>query len=235
MYTAKHTFFCQSIDQGVLSADESNHAIRVLRLTEGNSITLIDGNGKTAIGEITIANKKHVHFKIIESKQFSQKKNGIHIAIAPTKNMDRFSFFIEKVIEIGISRITPIVTFNSERKVLNIDKVRKNAISALKQSGNLFLPEIDDVVTLKSFVSDQSNHNQRFIAHCEDDTEKIELKNILDPKKNVVILIGPEGDFTPEEINLAKQNKFNPVSLGDSRLRTETAGIVACHTVNLIA
>jgi 16S rRNA (uracil1498-N3)-methyltransferase len=235
MYTAKHTFFCQSIDQGILSSDESNHAVRVLRLIEGNKITLIDGKGRTAIGEITVANKKQLQYKIIESKQLSLKESQIHIAIAPTKNMDRFSFFIEKVIEIGVSRITPILTFNSERKVLNIDKVRKNAISALKQSGNLFLPEIDELTSYKDFICNQSNHNQRFIAHCDNDNQKIELKKTLDTRKNVVILVGPEGDFTTEEINLAKQNNFTPVSLGESRLRTETAGIVACHTVNLLA
>lgn len=235
MYTAKHTFFCQSLDEGILSADESNHAVRVLRLAEGNTITLIDGKGRTSLGKITVANKKQLQYKIIESKQLQQKTSQIHIVIAPTKNMDRFSFFIEKVIEIGVSQITPIATFNSERKVLNIEKVRKNAISALKQSGNLFLPQIDEMITFNDFISSQSNHNQRFIAHCDSDNQKVELKNALDPKKNVVILIGPEGDFTPEEINLAKQNKFNPVSLGESRLRTETAGIVACHTVNLIA
>jgi len=235
MYTAKHTFFCQSIDKGILSSDESNHAVRVLRLTEGNKISLIDGKGRIAIGEIRAANKKELLFKIIESQQLSLKANQIHIAIAPTKNMDRFSFFIEKVIEIGVNQITPVLTFNSERKVLNIDKVRKNAISALKQSGNLFLPEIDELTSFKDFICNQSNHNQRFIAHCDEDVQKIELKKALDTQKNVVILVGPEGDFTTEEINLAKQNKFTPVSLGESRLRTETAGIVACHTVNLIA
>ncbi|NOQ70734.1 MAG: 16S rRNA (uracil(1498)-N(3))-methyltransferase [Crocinitomix sp.] len=235
MYTAKHTFFCQSLDGGILSEEESNHAVRVLRLQEGNTITLIDGKGQTALGEITVANKKQLHFNITERQQLPARPNQIHIAIAPTKNMDRFSFFIEKVIEIGIDRITPIITVNSERKVLNEEKVRKNAISALKQSGNLFLPKIDDLTTFKEFISDQSNHNQRFIAHCDSDTDKIELKQAVDPKKNVVILIGPEGDFTLEEINLAKQNKFNPVSLGESRLRTETAGIVACHTVHLIS
>ncbi|MFT5819431.1 MAG: 16S rRNA (uracil1498-N3)-methyltransferase [Crocinitomix sp.] len=235
MYTAKHTFFCQSLNEGILSADESNHAVRVLRLQEGNTITLIDGKGQTALGEITEANKKQLHFKITERQQLSARPNQIHIAIAPTKNMDRFSFFIEKVIEIGVDRITPIITANSERKALNSDKVRKNAISALKQSGNLFLPKIDDLINFKDFISDQTNHNQRFIAHCDTDTDKIELKQVLDPKKNIVILIGPEGDFTLEEINLAKQNKFNPVSLGQSRLRTETAGILACHTVHLIS
>ncbi len=235
MYTAKHTFFCESLDEGVLSSDESNHAVRVLRLQEGNTITLIDGKGQTALGEITAANKKQLQFKIIERNQLAVRKNQIHIAIAPTKNMDRFSFFIEKVIEIGVDRITPILTVNSERKTLNADKVRKNAISALKQSGNLFLPEIDDLTSYKDFISNQNNHNQRFIAHCDNDNDKIELKQALDPQKNIVILIGPEGDFTLEEINLAKQNNFNPVSLGNSRLRTETAGIIACHTVHLIS
>lgn len=217
-----------------MSEEESNHAVRVLRLKEGQDITIVDGKGQSVIAEITNANKKKLGFNIKESYKEEFPKRHIHIAIAPTKNMDRFSFFVEKVIEIGIEKITPIRTKNSERKVLNIEKVRKNAISALKQSGNLFLPEIEELTDYQDFISNKIEKAQCFIAHCEEDGEKKELKNEIDLEKNVVILIGPEGDFTPEEINLAKQNTFLPVSLGASRLRTETAGIVACHTVNII-
>ncbi len=234
MYTAKHTFFCQSITAKCLSEDESNHAIRVLRLKEGNEITVIDGNGTTATATISLANKKRLEFEILQTHTETRKEQYIHIVIAPTKNMDRFSFFLEKTIEIGIDRITPILCKNSERKNLNIEKLRKAAVSAVKQSGQLFLPQVDDLMTIEHFMESDINDSQRFIAHCEEDQEKCALKNEINTKKNVVILIGPEGDFTNEEINLAKQNSFQPVSLGESRLRTETAGIVACHTVNII-
>lgn len=234
MSTAKHTFFCPHIDDGYLSEEESNHAVRVLRLKEKNEIRLIDGNGSRALATINDANKRKLGFVIIESETQEAKQQNIHIAIAPTKNMDRFNFFMEKVIEIGINRITPIITSNSERKTVNIDKLRKAAISAIKQSGNLYLPIIDDLLDFSEFVDGDYQHTQKFIAHCESDITKKEFKSEIDSKKNILILIGPEGDFTPEEINLAKENHFLPVSLGESRLRTETAGIVACHTVNII-
>lgn len=234
MYTVKHTFFCDSIEEGYLSEEESNHAIRVLRLKEGQGIKIVDGKGQSAIAEIVTANKKKLGFNVKESYKEIPPSRHIHIAIAPTKSMDRFSFFIEKVIEIGIEKITPLRTKNSERKELKIEKIRKNAIGALKQSGNLFLPKIEELTDYQDFISNKNENAQCFIAHCEEDGEKKELKNEIDVKKNVIILIGPEGDFTPEEINLAKKNTFLPVSLGSNRLRTETAGIVACHTINII-
>lgn len=234
MYTVKHRFFCPDIAAGTLSEEESNHAVRVLRLTEGNQISLVDGKGQWAIAEITLAHKKALKFAVIEHHQSPGRSQEIHIAIAPTKNIDRYFFFIEKAIEIGVDRITPLLTKNSERKIISLEKTLKAALSAMKQSGQLFLPQIDDLTPMTEFVTVKLGQSQRFIAHCEEDQEKKELKNEVQPEKKVVILIGPEGDFTTEEINLAKQNHFLPVSLGESRLRTETAGIVACHTVTLI-
>lgn len=234
MYTVKHSFFCPSIEDLVLSPEESNHAVRVLRLKIGDLITVIDGKGRTAEATITNDNKKQVGFSVNAIKEQKKRHPNVHIAIAPTKNMDRFSFFVEKVIEIGVETITPILTKNSERKVINIEKLRKNAVSAMKQSGNLFLPKINEMVKIEAFLSSQQNDAQLFIAHCDDDEQKMELKNRINDEKNVVILIGPEGDFTLEEIKLAKQNSFEAVSLGESRLRTETAGIIACHTVTII-
>lgn len=234
MSTLKHTFFCPSISLGFLSEDESNHAVRVLRLQNGNEITLIDGKGRRTIAKITNADRKKLEFSILADFQAPLPKTNIHIAIAPTKNLDRFAFFLEKVVEIGVQEITPILTKNSERKVLSHDKIEKYALTALKQSGNLFLPVLNELVSFKSFMEMNHSTSQCLIAHCDEDNQKVELKNVVLPEKNVLILIGPEGDFTKEEVNLAKQKNFTPVSLGESRLRTETAGIVACHTVIII-
>jgi len=235
MYSIKHTFFCTTIEQGFLSEEESNHAVRVLRLKANDFITIIDGKGKSVKAQITVSDKKRLHFNIEETLFEESPKTKVHIAIAPTKNMDRFQFFIEKATEIGIDEITPILTKNSERKVINIEKVRKSCISALKQSGNLYLPKINDLQKIEDFTSTQDAKHQIFIAHCETDQDKTELKDLLDDSNFVTILIGPEGDFSSEEIKLAKKNGWIPTSLGSTRLRTETAGIVACHTVRLIS
>lgn len=234
MYTVKHHFFCPNIGEETLSEEESNHAVRVLRLKEGDHISVMDGNGKKAIAVIELANKKSLKFRILESTQEQRRNSHIHIAIAPTKNLDRYFFFLEKAMEIGVDQITPILAKNSERKIISQEKSLKAAITAMKQSGNLFLPKIDEMIRIEDFFQLDFNGSQQFIAHCESDETKKELKDEVKPQKKVVILIGPEGDFTSEEIKLAKQNKFESVSLGDSRLRTETAGIVACHTVIVI-
>lgn len=234
MYTAKHHFFCPNLEEGTLTEEESNHAVRVLRLVENDVITVMNGNGRTILAKITQAHKKALKFEMVEETILPKHSFYTHIAIAPTKNLDRYFFFIEKAIEIGVDRITPILCKNSERKVINHEKVVKAAISAMKQSGQGYLPQMDEMIDVQDFIRAYHNDNQRFIAHCEDDTSKKELKDAVLPQKKVVILIGPEGDFNADEINLAKQNKFEPVSLGESRLRTETAGIVACHTVTLL-
>jgi 16S rRNA (uracil1498-N3)-methyltransferase len=235
MSTEKHTFFCADPDSGVLSPEESNHAVRVLRLDQGMLIGLLDGKGNYHVAEIKIAHKKSLAFEIIETDSAKPKKPQLHIAIAPTKSMDRFSFFVEKAIEIGVQRITPLLCSNSERKTINEEKLIKQAIGALKQSGQYYLTQIDPLQSLNSFFDNIESDQQRFIAHCENDHTKKALFQNCNVDKNILILIGPEGDFTPEEITLAKENGFLPVSLGESRLRTETAGIVACHTVSLLS
>ncbi len=234
MKSAKHAFFCPTIESGYLSAEESNHAVRVLRLQGGQVITLFDGDGTEAIAEILQPDKKQLSFNIIEQKKTAPFETHIHIAISPTKNMDRFQFFIEKATEIGVNEITPVYTSNSERKTLNLEKIEKHAISALKQSGNVYLPKIHEPLKFNEFIKQKTPQNHRFIAHCETDNDKRELKDQLNGIKFVTILIGPEGDFTPEEINLAKKEGWLPTGLGTTRLRTETAGIVACHTVRVI-
>lgn len=234
MITLKHTFFCESIPSGQLSEEESNHAVRALRLQIGNQITLVDGLGKKCHAKITGDNKKKVTFEVIETLVSDPPNFSIHLAICPTKSIDRFNFFIEKVAEIGVTTISPIIARNSERKTLNIEKIKKGLISAMKQSGNTYLPIINEPITFVDFIASNRTDSQKFIAHCADDENKRLLKNELKSKENIVILIGPEGDFTKEEINLANKNGFSSVSLGETRLRTETAGIIACHTVHII-
>ena len=235
MKTTKHTFFCQSISELKLSEEESHHAIRVLRLKMGDLITIIDGVGTTVVGKITELNKKSLHYEIVNSRFEAPFNTEIHIAIAPTKSNDRYEFFLEKVTELGISSITPLLCSNSERKNIKLDRFEKIVMSAIKQSGNLHLPKVHELTKFSDFISNINQDITYFIAHCEEDQLKQELKDKLKGVKKVCILIGPEGDFTAEEINLAKTNSITPVSLGQSRLRTETAGIIACHTVRLIS
>jgi 16S rRNA (uracil1498-N3)-methyltransferase len=236
MNEAKHRFFCADPGSGILSEEESKHALRVLRLKTGDKIQVIDGNGTLVNAVITAEHKNGLGFETENHYTSPARAYNIHIAIAPTKNIDRFEFFLEKATEIGISRVTPIITKNSERRDLRTDKLAKNLISAIKQSGHLFLPVIDEPLPFASFLKSLTESGAtRFIAHCQDDASKNQLAKLIPPHKKVVILIGPEGDFTSEEVTLAKQTEFIPVSLGESRLRTETAGIVACHTVHLIS
>ena len=235
MNKLKHTFFCEDIESGFLSEEESAHALRVLRLQSGDRFRLVNGKGFEGIAEVTQTEKKRLFYEIIDrTEEAIQNKERIHIAIAPTKNIDRFSFFMEKVAELGIDQITPLICKNSERKNLNVEKLRKKLLAALKQSGNLFLPRLDDPQTFSDFIKTAETTENAFIAHCEDESQKVALKEVLKKDKNVLILIGPEGDFRPEEINLAKEKGFKGVSLSESVLRTETAGIIACHTVQLI-
>ena len=234
MKTTKHTFFCEDLSLGRLSEEESHHAFRVLRLKQGQQITVIDGQGQTATAEIIESSKKVLNFKVLNATLQHPILPYIHIAIAPTKSMDRFEFFLEKSTELGINEITPILCKNSERKVVKQERLEKIVMSAVKQSGNLYLPKVNSLIKFDDFVEQNNSINEAFIAHCEDDSTKNQLKNLLDNQKNICILIGPEGDFTKEEIILAKEKNYKPVALGHSRLRTETAGIIACHTVKLI-
>jgi 16S rRNA (uracil1498-N3)-methyltransferase len=231
MLKSKHTFFCKDINFGILDETESLHAIRVLRLKIGDPINVINGRGRFIIGKITSTQKKETGFDIVEEPDIDRHPLPLNIAIAPTKNIDRFSFFVEKCTEMGIKDITPIQTANSERSNLRIDKVKKLALSALKQSGNLYLPIISEIQSISGFLEKDFGSALKFIAHCEEDQEKVKLASVIEKSKNCVILIGPEGDFTQEEINLAKSKGFQAISLGNTRLRTETAGIIACHSV----
>ncbi len=217
----------------ILNEVESKHCIKVLRLNVHDKIQLIDGNGGFHNAKIIDANPKKCSVEIVETtKKFGKRNHYLHIAIAPTKNIDRFEWFLEKATEIGIDEITPIVCDRSERKILKNERLEKIIISAIKQSIKAYKPILNNFTKLSDFAGPDFN-GKKFIAHCGE-SQKPSLKTAYNKGENALILIGPEGDFSQKEIDIAKQNNFKEVSLGESRLRTETAGIVACHTINLL-
>ncbi|WP_372745453.1 16S rRNA (uracil(1498)-N(3))-methyltransferase [Lutibacter sp.] len=212
---------------------ESRHIVKVLRKNEGDTIFITNGFGDLFTSKIIAANDKKclVEITAIETKQ-KPWNYYLHIAIAPTKLNDRFEWFLEKATEIGIDEITPIICDHSERKVLKTDRMEKIIQSAAKQSLKFHYPKLNEPITFNDFIK-LNFEGQLFIAHCEE-TEKKLLKTELKPQLPTTILIGPEGDFSPKEIKQSLGRSFIPVSLGESRLRTETAGIVAVHSVAFI-
>lgn len=216
-----------------LNVEESRHCIKVLRMRKGDHVFLMNGKGSLFEAVIQNPDAKACRLEIIhEERQQKRRLYHLTVAIAPTKNMDRFEWFVEKSTEIGIDRIIPVICSHSERKELKTERLEKILISAMKQSGQLYLPELSQPIAFRDFIN-QPFDGDKMIAHCEEGS-KSELKNSIVPGKNVLILIGPEGDFDADEISLAIGKGYRPVSLGESRLRTETAGIVACHTVCLV-
>lgn len=214
----------------IFDKEESKHIIKVLRKKDGDILYVTNGAGYLFECEITLAsdNKCTVKINSLEKKEIS--KFHLHLAVAPTKMNDRFEWFLEKATEIGIQEITPIICDRSERKVINKERFDKIVLSALKQCNELYLPKLNEAVTFKEFISKQQNKGLQLIAHCEE-TDKKTLKSVLKSNEDVTLLIGPEGDFSTKEIALALKNNYIPVSLGNTRLRTETAAVVACHSV----
>ncbi|MCH4552559.1 16S rRNA (uracil(1498)-N(3))-methyltransferase [Aestuariibaculum lutulentum] len=212
--------------------EESKHIVKVLRKSIGDTLHITNGNGWLFTAEITVADIKNCLVKIT-SKTLQPKRNcHLHLAVAPTKMNDRYEWFLEKATEIGIESVTPVFCDHSERKVIKADRFEKILQSATKQSLNCYMPKLNEAISFKEFIS-QNFEGDLFIAHCEE-TDKKSLKQELKPNTNVTILIGPEGDFSTKEIELAIANKFIPVTLGETRLRTETAAIVACHSVAFV-
>jgi 16S rRNA (uracil1498-N3)-methyltransferase len=227
-------FYVPDIQQNeiILNETESKHAVKVLRLSKGSQIKVVDGKGGFYTAEITEPNPKKCRLFILESqKEFGKRKFNLHIAIAPTKNNDRFEWFLEKAAEIGIDEITPLYCERSERKNIKPDRLGKILISAMKQSVKAYLPVLNQMTTFREFISENTLF-KKFIAHCNEG-QKPHLKYEIQKGESVLILIGPEGDFSPEEVESAKKNGFGEISLGNPRLRTETAAIVACFIVNL--
>ncbi|WMI67399.1 16S rRNA (uracil(1498)-N(3))-methyltransferase [Mangrovimonas sp. YM274] len=209
--------------------EESRHIVKVLRKSQGDILYITNGQGWLFTAEIETADQKHCR-ATITSKTFQDKHNyKLHLAVAPTKMNDRYEWFLEKATEIGIDTITPIICEHSERKVIKTERFEKILQSAIKQSLSCYMPQLQAAIPFKEFI-EQEFIGQKFIAHCEE-LDKKPLKGQLVPKSEITILIGPEGDFSVKEIEMALKNDFIPVTLGNTRLRTETAAIVACHSV----
>ena len=216
----------------VLDEQESSHCVQVLRHRVGDVIDVVDGNGYLFNGVLTEAHPKHCKLEVQSVKHVDDLKPVLHIAVAPTKNMDRIEWFAEKATEIGINALSLILCRHSERKNIRTDRVDKIVVSAMKQSQKFFKPQVGDLIAFKQFIQTPFT-GQKFIAHCHPG-DKVALKSAYQQGEDVLILIGPEGDFSEEEVQLALKNGFIPVSLGESRLRTETAALVACMTIRLI-
>ncbi len=217
----------------VLSEDESKHCTRVLRLQQGDTIYLVDGIGGLYTAIIQDANQKKCQLQVIEKQmEYGKLPYSTHIAVAPTKNIDRMEWFVEKAVEIGVSEITFLLCEHSERRNLKLDRLEKIAVSAMKQSQKGYLPRLHDLTPYNRFIQ-KSLPSHTFIAHLEDDATK-SIKEHYRYGQPHCILIGPEGDFSPGEIAAAYQAGIQPVTLGTSRLRTETAALVACHTLHVL-
>lgn len=230
-----HLFYTPDIsgETYILDEIESKHCIKVLRLNINDQIELIDGNGSYYEAVIIDPNPKKCQVKVVKTiKEYGKRNHYLHIAIAPTKNIDRFEWFLEKATEIGIDEITPLICEHSERKIVKPDRLEKIIVSAIKQSIKAYKPVLNNLISYTKFM-EQNFEGNKYIAHCEENS-KLLLKSAYKPGERALILVGPEGDFSPKEIELAKQNNYTEISLGESRLRTETAGVVACHTINLL-
>lgn len=226
-------FFTKNIQGNIATfeMEEARH-IQVLRKKIGDQLRFVDGAGGMYLGEIIEVHKKQCMLRILEhNPSYNERKVKLHIAIAPTKNIARLEWFLEKATEIGIDEITPILCDRSERKRIRTDRLGKITMSAMKQSLKAYLPKLNELADYQDFIK-QGNDDVKYIAYCNDDALN-HLKKEYSTAENVTILIGPEGDFSPKEVKLALENGYKGISLGESRLRTETAGIVACHIINL--
>lgn len=219
-----------------LNEEESKHCVKVLRLGEGAQITLFDGRGNLFQGKIVTAHLKHTEVCISNVlAEFGKRNHHLHLAVAPTKNIDRFEWLLEKATEIGVDEITPILCERSERKEVKLERLNKVITAATKQSLTAYHPTLNKMTKFADFLkqSCDNNHNQKFIAHCLD-KKKDFLSRLIVPKGKYCILIGPEGDFSPSEIDAALRADYHAVSLGNTRLRTETAALYACMEINFL-
>lgn len=216
-------------DEFNFDREESKHIVKVLRKTEGDSLHITNGKGSLFTSMITQASEKRCVVKIKNVDFFEPRSFTIHLVVAPTKMNDRFEWFLEKATEIGVDEITPIICDHSERKIIKTERLKKLIISALKQSNQYYLPKLNEAIHFPDFIS-KDIEGQKFIAHCEE-TNKKELKNEIQPKQNYTLLIGPEGDFSKSEIATALRKGYTAVAMGNTRLRTETAAIIGCHTL----
>jgi 16S rRNA (uracil1498-N3)-methyltransferase len=227
-----HVFFIKPTDSEFtfLNEDENHHAAKVLRVKVGDQALLLDGIGNYYVGQFLDVASRNSQLKILSKESQKPRPYNLHVAIAPTKMMDRFEWFLEKATEIGIDEITPILSKRGERNVVKMQRMEKIVHSALKQSQNAFHPKINELISLDEFIQ-LPVKGIGLIAHCMD-SAKSHLLNVAASSNNLTVLVGPEGDFTPEEIQKAINKNYQAISLGDSRLRAETAGVIVCSQVN---
>ena len=230
-----HWFFSTAIDgdQFITDTEESRHISRVLRLVPDDRVVFTDGIGHRYMCRLLDNNIRECRFEVVE-KEFvpPPPHRHHHIAVAPTKNMARFEWFLEKATEIGIGIITPLQCQHSERIRINAKRLHKILVAAIKQSQQTWLPVLEELTAFDSFIGQQKETTQKLIAYVSDQAHK-PLFDAAETGREVVVLIGPEGDFSSEEITMAQRRGFEPISLGENRLRTETAALVACHTLAL--
>jgi len=224
-----HLFYTPDINGNSyqLSEEESKHCIRVLRLAVGDEVYLTDGRGTLYTTRITEAHPKACRVEVVRQEEnFGRHHYFLHLAVAPTKNMERYEWLLEKITEIGVDIITPVLCEHSERRILKHERAEKIVVSAMKQSLKTILPELQELTAIKQFICSPFD-GEKFICHCAEG-ERLLLPQALTGCQKALILIGPEGDFSPEEVTLALEHGFKAVSLGDTRLRVETAALVAC-------
>ena len=218
-----------------LNDEESKHCVRVLRLRQGDTLHLTDGRGSLHRCEIVEAHQHHCTVKIVETQsEYGRRPYSLTMAVAPTKNIDRYEWFLEKATEVGVDRIVPIECDHSERRTIKHEREERVITSAVKQSIKAYHPTLDEMTDIKKLIS-APFEGRKFIAHCDSSFEKRDyLPSIIKKTENILILIGPEGDFSPEEIKFALENGFEAISLGNQRLRTETAAVAATVMVATI-
>lgn len=228
-----HLFYCPDLEPGLvdLPEEEAHHATQVMRLGVGQRIGLLNGRGTRAEAELVDVARKRCVAMVLESKELPRERTGaIHLAIAPTKQMDRLEWLVEKAVELGVDRISPVMTTRTERTRIRLDRLERVAIAAMKQSMRAWLPMIDNPVELKDLIM-EPGPAQRFFGWCSG--EQPELMNVYEPGMDALVLIGPEGDFSPAEAEQLMTAGFVAVSLGSARLRTETAALAAVTWMSL--
>lgn len=241
MKEARYFYVPDAANQTELPQDEAVHALRVLRLKEGDEIFLMDGEGAFFRAVVAMTNSKHCFYKILETLPQEKAWRGrIHLAIAPTKNIDRIEWLAEKATEVGFDEISFLDCQFSERRQLREDRIEKIVVAAMKQSRKAWLPKVNAQVPFRKFI-EQPRSGRKFIAHCYEEIDRSDLFKLLsdscratDSADEITVLVGPEGDFSMEEVRMALENGYESVSLGASRLRTETAGLVAVMMANLV-
>ena len=237
-----HLFYQPDVTAGTATAylpeEESRHCVKVLRLQAGEEIIVVDGKGGWYACEISRPDSRRCELWVRQSiSDYCKRPYTIHIAIAPTKNADRMEWFVEKCVEIGVDEISFVITQHSERRFFKIDRLSKIAVGAMKQSLKAFLPVMHEVIHFPEFLERVNPAGQKLIAYVDEGItagERKLLQEVAKPNGQYCVLIGPEGDFSTSEVSQAVRSGYRPVSLGESRLRTETAGIVACHLLHTI-